>query len=69
MPSYKIIYFPVRGRAEHLRLMFVYANVPFEDCRIAKEDWEKIKPSKGSSRFVLTDLLGSVVPLALLTLH
>lgn len=45
-PSYKLIYFPIRGRAEHLRLMFVYAKVAYEDVKITKDEWEKIKPSK-----------------------
>ena len=33
-PKYKLIYFNIRGRAEALRVMFAYANVPFEDYRI-----------------------------------
>lgn len=34
MPSYKLIYFPARGRAEIIRLAFAYNNIEFEDARL-----------------------------------
>jgi hypothetical protein len=34
MPSYKLIYFAARGRAEAVRLAFAFAGQEFEDCRM-----------------------------------
>ncbi|KAE8747441.1 Glutathione-S-transferase S-4-like [Frankliniella occidentalis] len=45
MPSYKLTYFPIRGRAEHLRVMFAYAKVQYEDNRISQDEWKTIKPT------------------------
>jgi len=42
----KLTYFDVRGMAEVSRLMFVFKGVQFDDVRIKKEDWPKLKPSK-----------------------
>ena len=44
MPTYKLTYFDVRGRAEMTRMAFVAAGVEFEDCRVT--DWATLKPSK-----------------------
>lgn len=61
MPSYKLIYFPIRGRAEHLRLMFVYAKVPFEDVRITKDEWEKLKPTTPWGQVPVLEIDGVMV--------
>ncbi len=45
MPSYKLYYFPGRGRAEVSRFIFKQAEVDFEDVRITGEDWAKLKPN------------------------
>ena len=44
MPTYKLYYFPGRGRAELIRWIFAQADVPYEDKRIAGEEWAKFKP-------------------------
>ncbi|ESO05481.1 hypothetical protein HELRODRAFT_77319 [Helobdella robusta] len=45
-PSKPILtYFNGRGRAEIIRLIFNVANVPYEDKRISKEEWQSLKPS------------------------
>ena len=42
----KLTYFNGRGRAEVSRLMLAYKGVDYEDCRVAGEEWQKLKPSK-----------------------
>jgi len=40
MPAqYKFYYFPVRGRGEFIRYIFAYANVPYEEILITREEW------------------------------
>lgn len=48
-PSYKLIYFNARGKAEHIRFIFAHAGVDYIDERIPKEKWPVFKSSK--SRF------------------
>lgn len=44
MPTYKLYYFPARGRAELIRWIFTQAGVPYEDIRYTLEEWAKFKP-------------------------
>ncbi|KAL1117626.1 hypothetical protein AAG570_003941 [Ranatra chinensis] len=43
--DYKLIYFNARGKAEHIRFIFAYAGVDYEDCRVPKEKWPETKKS------------------------
>jgi len=45
MPSYKLTYFNGRGRAECSRLLFAAAGKAYEDCRVVREEWLKLKPT------------------------
>ena len=45
MSSYKVTYFNGRGRGELTRLLMVTAGQDFEDERITREEWPKMKPS------------------------
>ncbi|XP_057338639.1 glutathione S-transferase-like [Microplitis mediator] len=44
-PSYKLIYFNSRGRAEHIRYIFAHAGVDYIDERVPKERWPEVKRS------------------------
>jgi len=45
MPTYKLVYFDLRGRAEVIRLLFAAAGVPYEDYRVERSRWSELKPS------------------------
>ncbi len=46
MAAYKLIYFPLKGRAEMIRLAFAASGVKYEDCRVTNEEFQKLKDSK-----------------------
>ena len=46
MPSYKLMYFNGRGRAEASRYLFALAGVEYEDYRFAEGEWPRVKPSQ-----------------------
>jgi len=43
--TYKLSYFPGRGRAETARLIFAAAGVDYEDVRVQMKDWMPMKPT------------------------
>uniref|UniRef100_A0A1X7UUC6 Glutathione transferase n=1 Tax=Amphimedon queenslandica TaxID=400682 RepID=A0A1X7UUC6_AMPQE len=45
MANYKLFYFPGRGTAEAVRLLFAHKEIKYEDIRIAGEEWQKEKPN------------------------
>ena len=49
--SYKLTYFPARGRGEFIRLAFIIAGVEFEDCRVELEQWRVLKAGEFSRDF------------------
>ena len=46
MPSYKLTYFDVRGRAESIRMLFAMAGAEYENCVVGQADWPEMKKSK-----------------------
>ena len=47
-PAYKLTYFNVKATGEPIRFLLSYGGVEFEDHRIEKEEWAKVKPCKSS---------------------
>ena len=46
MASYRLEYFDIRGRAEHIRIMFLMKGQEFEDVRLKQEEWPEKKSDK-----------------------
>lgn len=44
--QYKLLYFDIPGRAEHIRYIFAYAEIEYEDFRFQKDQWPEIKKSQ-----------------------
>ena len=40
-PQYELLYFPIRARAEHVRLLFHFSGTPFVDTGVT--DWPSLK--------------------------
>lgn len=52
MVDYRLLYFPVKGRAHAIRLMFAHADVKFEDVQFDfQKEWPKQKPGLMWSNF------------------
>ncbi|CAJ0947387.1 unnamed protein product, partial [Mesorhabditis belari] len=45
MPTYRLTYFDAMGRAEPSRLLFMLADVEFDDRRIQAREWVQMKPT------------------------
>ncbi|RUS84491.1 hypothetical protein EGW08_007730 [Elysia chlorotica] len=61
MPSYKLTYFDLRGRAEVSRLIFAYAKQEFEDKRIQFPDWPALKPNTPFGQLPILEVDGQVI--------
>ena len=61
MPTYKLYYFPSKGRAELIRWIFVQAGVPYEDKRIAGEEWAAFKPNTPFGSIPVLDVDGKLL--------
>ena len=53
----RLTYFPVRGRAEIARLILVQAGVTYQDIRIKREDFLKVKYSPEGEKTKHTSIL------------
>ncbi|KAG1679750.1 Glutathione S-transferase 1 [Nymphon striatum] len=56
MPKYTITYFDAKGRAEICRLILAYKEVDFEDVRLTREEWPKVKPTLPTGQVPLLTL-------------
>ncbi len=44
MPTYRVTYFNARGGAEMTRWIFAVAGIEYEDRRLVRDEWLKLKP-------------------------
>lgn len=62
MSSIKVTYFNGRGRGELTRLILVAAGQEFEDERLAREQWPKIKPDMPQNALPVLTVDGKMLP-------
>ena len=53
----EVVYFPIRGRAEAVRLLLADNGIEFTDTRIAGEAWNELKPKTHFGQVDLSLLL------------
>ena len=61
MASYKLTYFDARGRGEGIRYIFAQAGVKYEDNRIKREDWPKLKETTPFGQLPILEVDGKVL--------
>lgn len=61
MGKLKLTYFNLRGRAELARLIMAEAGVEYEDCRVAGEQWQQIKPGTPFGQLPILEVDGEVI--------
>ncbi|XP_062612153.1 glutathione S-transferase 3-like [Saccostrea cucullata] len=62
MPTYKLMYFEVKGRAEVIRLALTAAGQEFEDKRFTREEWLKVKPTIPQNQLPCLQVDGRIIP-------
>ncbi|XP_035882240.1 hematopoietic prostaglandin D synthase isoform X1 [Phyllostomus discolor] len=58
MPSYKLTYFNMRGRAEIIRYIFAYLDIKYDDHRIEYADWPEVKPTLPFAKIPILEVDG-----------
>ncbi|KAG5864165.1 Glutathione S-transferase, partial [Gonioctena quinquepunctata] len=61
-PSYKVHYFDITGRAEPIRMLLSYGGLDFEDVRVSKENWPKVKPTMPLGQLPVLEHDGKLIP-------
>ncbi|XP_063446759.1 glutathione S-transferase 3-like [Mytilus trossulus] len=62
MSTYKVTYFNGRGRGELTRLLLVAAGQEFEDERVTREEWQKLKPNMPQGTLPVLTVNDKMVP-------
>ncbi|XP_071848856.1 S-crystallin SL11-like [Apostichopus japonicus] len=62
MPTYKLIYFDGKARAEAIRYLFQLSGTEFEDCRVEYEKWPELKPKIGLGQLPVLEIDGTEYP-------
>ncbi|XP_072391075.1 glutathione S-transferase-like [Diabrotica undecimpunctata] len=60
--TYKVKYFNFTARGEPIRMLLSYGEIPFEDERISREDWPKIKPTTPLGQLPVLEIDGKQIP-------
>ncbi|KAG4070424.1 hypothetical protein HA402_005735 [Bradysia odoriphaga] len=60
-PSYKLYYFNSRALAEPIRYLFAYGGISYEDVRVEREDWSKVKPTMPMGQMPVLEIDGKQV--------
>ena len=56
--SVKLTYFGIEGAAEKVRLAMKLAGIPFEDIRVAFQDWPAMKPNTPNGQLPILEIDG-----------
>ncbi|XP_045164718.1 probable glutathione S-transferase 8 [Mercenaria mercenaria] len=60
MATYKVSYFPGKGNAEIIRLALIASGQTFEDERLTREEWIKVKSNSPTKQMPLLTVNGTV---------
>ncbi|XP_062577294.1 glutathione S-transferase-like [Saccostrea cucullata] len=58
MVKYTLHYFNLKGRGEIIRLVLTAAGVDFEDHRVEREEWPKLKPTMPAGQMPVLEIDG-----------
>ncbi|XP_032519385.2 glutathione S-transferase 2-like [Danaus plexippus] len=58
MENVKVIYFPLKGMAEGIRLILAHNGQEFEDVRIPHEEWPAMKPNTPFGQLPILEING-----------
>nr|ANG56313.1 sigma class glutathione-s-transferase [Argopecten irradians] len=58
MPSYKLIYFTVRGRGELIRLAFAASGQSYDEEKVTFETWPALKPKMPTKQLPVLEVDG-----------
>ncbi|KAG5668488.1 hypothetical protein PVAND_016427 [Polypedilum vanderplanki] len=59
--TYKLYYFNIRGLAEPIRYLLKYGKIDFEDVRVEREDWPKLKETMPMKQMPVLEIDGKRV--------
>ncbi|KAG5876919.1 hypothetical protein JTB14_021362 [Gonioctena quinquepunctata] len=61
-PQYRVHYFDFTGRGEPIRMLLTYGGLEFDDIRIDKKDWPRIKPTLPLGQLPVLEIDGKLYP-------